>query len=238
MNDPFAPPPTCKSCGCSQNNACIVEDQGGLHGCYWVSDRKCSACEHPETRKRGPLAPHDLGGNGIDDEAIVQGRYEHRKGRVTMTADTYRHTSMKNSHTITIDEGQRQLMLLALAVFTVQRPGMEYACSEIARVMDNITDAGRPQMYDQFREYNTPLRRYTTAENVTLSQEDVTELMAVVGNVCKNVLHNYPDKAELLGLTPKSQFFIGQLAGTYHRLVKDGQGQAITDSSDPSGKSS
>lgn len=56
---------------------------------------------------------------------------------------------MKETHTITIDEGERQAILLALAHTTVERPGWEYMYTEIAKKMDNVV-GGVPEMYTQF----------------------------------------------------------------------------------------
>jgi hypothetical protein len=60
------------------------------------------------------------------------------------------------SLTITIDEEERQLMLLALACLAVQRPGFDYALSTLALKMDNARPDGRPEMFDEFKTYNTP----------------------------------------------------------------------------------
>jgi hypothetical protein len=49
-----------------------------------------------------------------------------------------------------IDEGERQLILLALAVLSLDNPGFDYALNEIAKKMDNVEN-DRAQMYDQFR---------------------------------------------------------------------------------------
>lgn len=56
---------------------------------------------------------------------------------------------MKTS--IEIDEAQRQMMLLALAHLSVERPGWDFALNELALKMDNV-EGGRAYMYDQFRK--------------------------------------------------------------------------------------
>lgn len=53
---------------------------------------------------------------------------------------------MKETHTITIDEGERQAILLAMAHMTVERPGWEYMYTEIAKKLDNVI-AGVPELY-------------------------------------------------------------------------------------------
>lgn len=40
--------------------------------------------------------------------------------------------------TVELDEGQRQLVLMALAALAVERPGWDMALSEIAAKMDNV----------------------------------------------------------------------------------------------------
>jgi hypothetical protein len=49
---------------------------------------------------------------------------------------------------VEIDEGQRQMILCALALTTLLRPGWEYACGEIADVFH-----GR-EMFELFRRNN------------------------------------------------------------------------------------
>lgn len=59
--------------------------------------------------------------------------------------------SMKE-HTITVDEAQRQMMLMALAHLSVERPGWDSALAEIAGKMDNAGQEG-PEMYEQFKRF-------------------------------------------------------------------------------------
>jgi hypothetical protein len=51
---------------------------------------------------------------------------------------------------VEIDEGERQLILLALAQLSVARPGWDHALNKIACKMDNVI-AGRGNLYDGFR---------------------------------------------------------------------------------------
>lgn len=57
---------------------------------------------------------------------------------------------------VTIDEEQRQLILLALAYLALQRPGFDYALSEIALLMDNKV-GDRPELYDAFKSLNSDI---------------------------------------------------------------------------------
>ncbi len=52
--------------------------------------------------------------------------------------------------TFEIEEGQRQLILLALAVLSLSSPGFDFALNEIAMKIDNVK-AGRAETYDGFR---------------------------------------------------------------------------------------
>ncbi len=69
---------------------------------------------------------------------------------------------MTTELTITIQEEQRQLMLLALAICALERPGFDMALSEIAALMDNRTEDGRAEMYEGFKRLNAD--RYHAAE--------------------------------------------------------------------------
>lgn len=70
---------------------------------------------------------------------------------------------------IEIDEGQRQMMILALAHLSIERPGWDTALNELALKMDNVED-GRAVMYDQFRklefEANPPPKPGTENEPI------------------------------------------------------------------------
>ena len=58
--------------------------------------------------------------------------------------------------TITLDEGQRQMVLLALALTSVKRPGLIGSIEQIAMKMDNRNEEGKPAMFTRLRELNTP----------------------------------------------------------------------------------
>lgn len=52
-----------------------------------------------------------------------------------------------------IEEGERQMILLALAELSLSRPGLDYALNNIAIQFDNVEN-GRAKTYDSFRELN------------------------------------------------------------------------------------
>ncbi len=56
-----------------------------------------------------------------------------------------------------IEEGDRQLILLALAVLSLDSPGFDYALNKIAMRIDNI-DADRAKTYDAFRRARKDLQ--------------------------------------------------------------------------------
>jgi hypothetical protein len=58
---------------------------------------------------------------------------------------------MRNHHTIELDEGQRQMVLLALAKLSIERPGWLYAIEELALTMDNTSAQGKPELLHNFR---------------------------------------------------------------------------------------
>ncbi len=59
---------------------------------------------------------------------------------------------MKSAGTkLELEEGDRQLVLLALAVLSLRSPGFDDALNRIAVHIDNVSN-GRAQIYDKFRE--------------------------------------------------------------------------------------
>jgi hypothetical protein len=58
------------------------------------------------------------------------------------------------THHLEIEEGDRQMILLALAKLSLERPGWDAALNELALKMDNRDTKGRAEMYDNFRKYN------------------------------------------------------------------------------------
>jgi hypothetical protein len=59
------------------------------------------------------------------------------------------------NHTITIEEEQRQVILLAIAHLALARPGWDYMLTEIALRMDNKGPDGKPQMFSEFKSIET-----------------------------------------------------------------------------------
>lgn len=46
---------SCRKCGCTELNACLVQSPfgGPVEGCSWAEPDLCSACAEPETKIRG-----------------------------------------------------------------------------------------------------------------------------------------------------------------------------------------
>ena len=55
------------------------------------------------------------------------------------------------THVMRLNEGERQMMLMALAHLSIERPGWDNALQRMAMQLDNEKN-GRPQMYDGFRK--------------------------------------------------------------------------------------
>lgn len=54
-------------------------------------------------------------------------------------------------HVMRLEEGERQMVLMALAHLAVERPGWDDALQRLAMQLDNEQN-NRPQMYDEFRK--------------------------------------------------------------------------------------
>lgn len=54
-----------------------------------------------------------------------------------------------------LEEGERQVVLMALAALSIERPGWDHMLNEIARRIDN-DEGGRAKLYDGFRELRKP----------------------------------------------------------------------------------
>jgi len=65
------------------------------------------------------------------------------------------------THNLAIDEGDRQMLLMALAHLAVERPGWNHALSRIAIRVDNKTREGRPELYDDFRKIHSEMQGRT-----------------------------------------------------------------------------
>jgi hypothetical protein len=60
---------------------------------------------------------------------------------------------------VELEDGERQLVLLALAELSLSRPGFDFALNNIAVKMDNAmvgfeSESRRGELYDAFRELN------------------------------------------------------------------------------------
>lgn len=86
--------------------------------------------------------------------------------------------TIMSRHDLNIDEGQRQMLLMALAHLAVERPGWDYACSEIAKPIDNATPEGRPRLYDRFRAMHS--------EDVRISAETVARKLEALAKNLEN----------------------------------------------------
>lgn len=63
------------------------------------------------------------------------------------------------THTLTIDETERQAIILALAELSIARPGWVYMLNDIALKMDNRDAEDNAEMFEKFRQMHTlPLR--------------------------------------------------------------------------------
>lgn len=84
---------------------------------------------------------------------------------------------MTDTHTLSLNEGERQALLMALAHLAVDRPGWDDMLSAIASRVDN-RDRGRPVMYDHFRSLHEDVTRLTRTVGHTLapSREDNLEI--------------------------------------------------------------
>ncbi len=56
------------------------------------------------------------------------------------------------AYTFTVDEGQRQMVIMALAKLAMAYPGWSMALEEICSQMDNKLPDGRPKMFVEFQE--------------------------------------------------------------------------------------
>jgi hypothetical protein len=60
-----------------------------------------------------------------------------------------------SEHTLKIDEGERQMLLLAMAELALSRPGFDQMLSRIAKRIDNAEPTGhRPQLYSELKRVN------------------------------------------------------------------------------------
>lgn len=72
----------------------------------------------------------------------------------------------KENHTITIDESERQMILMALAHLAVHRPGWKWTLGETAKKMDNVVD-GQPRLFNEFWKLRHEVVRDSLPEEPT-----------------------------------------------------------------------
>lgn len=75
--------------------------------------------------------------------------------------------------TITLEEGDRQAVILALAKLSMERPGWCVMLEGIALKMDNARPDGRPEMFEHFRQiWTAPMVSVLEAESAGLVIRD------------------------------------------------------------------
>jgi hypothetical protein len=96
-----------------------------------------------------PMHPPDPEG---EHNALVDARWNH-----ALYAFLRRYAQANLGHLLRIDEGERQMILLALAHLSNERPGWDDALNRIASRIDNEDSKhpGRAEMYDEFKRLNT-----------------------------------------------------------------------------------
>lgn len=71
---------------------------------------------------------------------------------------------------VTIDEGQRQMVLLALAKLSIERPGWDWALGETARAFNGVT------MYQEFKDIHTPVEFKVPEATTVLTEQEFQAL--------------------------------------------------------------
>jgi hypothetical protein len=61
-----------------------------------------------------------------------------------------------------MEEGQRQMTLLALAKLSIERPGWLWALEQVALLMDDPEPDGKPYLFEEFRRIHAPAEGETT----------------------------------------------------------------------------
>ncbi len=81
-----------------------------------------------------------------------------------------------------IDEGERQMMLLALAKLSLEHPGWDDALNRLACKHDNVND-GRAVMYDDFRQIHEADERLDEDE-LTRRRNEAVFLLGILAGAC------------------------------------------------------
>jgi hypothetical protein len=58
-------------------------------------------------------------------------------------------------HQVNLEEGQRQMIIIALAELSIDRPGWTNALEKIALLMDNKDENGYAEMFEKLRQNHT-----------------------------------------------------------------------------------
>jgi hypothetical protein len=99
---------------------------------------------------------------------------------------------MNDQHTLTLDESQRQFVLLALAHLAIERPGWDDMISVVVAEMDTALPNGRFQMYEEFKRTHDP-RRVNEPSDPNLPRGEDTAQYLIPPNgrfiLCKKCCH-------------------------------------------------
>lgn len=72
----------------------------------------------------------------------------HLTGEAFRSIEELRRGLNEPETTVVLEEGQRQMVLLALAMLAVERPGFLHTLEEIALKMDNVVE-GKPDTFSR-----------------------------------------------------------------------------------------
>ena len=90
-----------------------------------------------------------------------------------------------------LSEEDRQLMLLALAKLSLERPGWDYALNTLALKMDNQAERSRAELYDNFRKIDRDTSWHkildTRDQEERMNDSDLAdEIIARLNKLCEN----------------------------------------------------
>lgn len=95
---------------------------------------------------------------------------------------------MKNEHVITLDHCQSDMVLMALAHLSVERPGWDYALRQVAAMLDEKLSDGRLRMFEDFKRMHDPSRINFPAATAGASGKETAKYKIDMGArsiVCK-----------------------------------------------------
>jgi hypothetical protein len=93
-----------------------------------------------------------------------------------------------DEHVLKIDECQRQMLILALAKLSIERPGWNYALAKIAVKIDNIRPDGGCEMYEKFKSMDNEEKQWAVdglIEAVQTKRAVLTEPYAAANARCQ-----------------------------------------------------